>query len=467
VPLNFYLRCFYGFTLQVVPCAVLLLFPFREKSFVHGRRRSIALFSVISLIFSLCFPFAAWWNRTFTNYENLLDNLYMLLTITGLTVSFFLVVRENYSQKCSVLFIVISYAAVQFFLSNMLMDFLPMARQDLVYNDATIAAFSIVTAVLFPPILLFMLRTMRSYLSNLTSPGFQPEFLFLTVIFVLYLVLNALYTSLWVGIRDEFRLGFGYFIPYSLFLSFLLIITFFSTLRLSVFRTANAEQAKELALMQQNYLHIGENMKQQKQALHDTRQLLRHMAAIAQNGTKEDLQKYIDESLENAAISDRRFCANSCINGILQYYAGLAEKQGIHFSVQANCNKLPFSDADMTILFSNILDNALRSAAESAEADPKTDPEIRFTADTVQDQFAILIENSCLSVSYAKNFHHDNQTEREGWLPAGAFLSTHSGGYGLKRVEMIAEKYNGRAWFSYDPKNHLFGTRVMLSLSEV
>lgn len=444
-----------------------MLIPFREKSFVHGRARAIALLSVIVLFFSLCFPFAAWWGMTFTNYGNLLDNLYMLLAITGFTVSFFLVVRENYFQKFSVLFIVISYAAVQFFLSNMLMDFIPMARQDMVYNDATIAAFSLVTVVLFPLIVLFMLRTVRNYLSILTFPCFKPEFLFLAVIFVIYLALNALYTSLWVRIRDTLGLGFEYFIPYSLFLSFLLIFTLYSTLRLSIYRTANAEQAKELALMQQNYLHIGENMRQQKQALHDTRQLLRNIAAIAQNGTKEDLQKYIDESLENAAVSDRRFCANLCINGILQYYAGLAEKQGIHFSVQANCNKLPFSDADMTILFSNILDNALRSAAESAEADPKTDPEIRFTADTVQDQFAILIENSCLSVSYAKNFHHDNQTEREGWLPAGAFLSTHSGGYGLKRVEMIAEKYNGRAWFSYDPKNHLFGTRVMLSLSEV
>ena len=44
--------------------------------------------------------------------------------------------------------------------------------------------------------------------------------------------------------------------------------------------------------MRQSYTHIEENMQQQKRALHDTRQLLRNIAALAKDGTKDGLLKY-------------------------------------------------------------------------------------------------------------------------------------------------------------------------------
>ena len=467
MPFGFYLRCFYGFVIQLLPCSLLLPLPFDSEKAPQPRRRSFLLPALVALGFSLCFPPVAWWGMTKTDRGNLVDNLYMLLAILAVTAVFFMLFHANNARKLTVLFIVISYAAVQFFLSNMLMDFLPFQKADLVYDDATLAAFTIVTAVLLPPMVLFMKRTVKDYLRHLTDSRLQPEFVFLLVVFVLYLVLNALYASLWVELRDRFQLGFQYFIPYSLFLSLLLMFTFFSTIRLAVTKSRNAEQALELALMQQDYHHIEESMQQQRQALHDMRQLLRSISAIARDGTKEELLKYLDESLENAEVSDTRFCANSCLNGILQYYAALAEKQGIRFSVQAVCGRLPFSNTDMTILFSNVLDNALRAAAEFGGANPGICPEVRFTADQIEDQFAVLIENSCLSVSRSKASLSGTDAGQDVWLSADAFQSMHRGGYGLKRVEMIAGKYEGYARFSFDPDRHLFITRLILPLSEV
>jgi AraC-like DNA-binding protein len=139
-----------------------------------------------ALGFSLCFPPVAWWGMTKTDCGNLVDNLYMLLALLAVAAVFYSVFHVNYVQKFTVLFIVISFAAVQFFLSNMLMDFLPFRRADLVYDDATLAAFTIVTAVLFPPMLLFMKRTVKDYLSHLTDSRLQPEFVFLLVVFVLF-----------------------------------------------------------------------------------------------------------------------------------------------------------------------------------------------------------------------------------------------------------------------------------------
>ena len=59
---------------------------------------------------------------------------------------------------------------------------------------------------------------------------------------------------------------------------------------------------------------------------------------------KEELLKYLDESLENAEVSDTRFCANSCLNGILQYYAALAEKQGIRDQVKIMVGGAPINE---------------------------------------------------------------------------------------------------------------------------
>ena len=462
-----YLRSFCGFALQMVPCAILLLLPFREEAFPKGKRKAYAWMAALSLVFSLCYPLSVWLNMGRAANSNLDDNLYMLAAIAVNTVLFFRITRENLMRKFSALFIVISYAAIQFFLANMLMDLLPLNKQDMIYNDATLVAYLIVTVLLLPPVVLFMRTKLRDYLELLGPTAHcRLELGFLMVVLVIYLVLNALYSALWIQLRDTLQLSFVYFIPFSLFLSVLLICVFYFTINLSIFRARSEEQAVELALMRQNYTHIEENIEQQKRAMHDTRQLLRNIGTLAKEGKREELLKYIDEAMDYTAISDKRFCPNSCVNGLLNYYAGLAEARNIDFSAQAVCGQLPFSNADITILLGNALDNAIRAASEFGEAVPDSKPEIRFSADIINNQFAIQIENSCLAVSFAAGFQKENRAGDE-WLPADAFRSTHGGGYGLKRMEMIAGKYGGNAWFSFDAKKRIFVTRLMLPVSEV
>ncbi len=463
-----YLRCFCGFALQLVPCAMLLPVPFRDEAFARGKRWACLGLAVLSVGFSLCYPLIVWLNIDQAVNSNLDDNLFMLAAIVGVTAFYARITQVNLIQKFSALFIVISYAAVQFFLANMLMDFLPLKKQDMTYNDATLVAYLIVTTVLLPLVVLFMNSKLKKYLEILGHTNHSRlELGFLIAVLVLYLVLNALYSALWIKLRDTLQLSFVYFIPFSLFLSILLIFTFYFTINLSVFKARSAEQAVEIALMRQNYTHIEENIERQKRALHDTRQLLRSISALAKDGTKEELLKYIDEAMDYATVSDTRFCENPCVNGLLDYYAGFAEAQGVSLSVRAVCDRLPFSDADLTILLSNALDNAVRAASEFSKARPDSRPEIRFTADTINDQFAIQIENPCLAVSYATAFREGNHVRGEDWLPADAFKSMYGSGYGLRRMEMITGKYGGHAWFSYDAKDRVFVTRLMLSVSEV
>ena len=464
---GFYLRNFLGFSLQLVPCAALLLLPCREEAFRKGRKRAFVLLTALSLLFSLCFPLTCLWSVPLAGNRNLSSNLYMLLAVIGVTALFIRITHESPVRKLFVLFAVVSYAAVQFYFSNIVMDFLPLANQDMIYNDATLAAYLLVTVLLLPLVAMFMRSGMRSYLLTLDTAHSRSELLFLAVVLAVYLLLNMLYSALWARLRDAFHLSFVYYIPFSLFLSVLLIVTFYSTIRLSVLKAKNTEQAVQLALIRQSYHHIEENIQRQKRTLHDTRQLLRNITAVAKGGTRESLLKYLDEVMEFTSVPDRRFCLNPCVNGLLVYYAGLAETQGIGFSVHAVCNQLPFHDADLTVLLANVLDNAVRAAAEFGEENPGMHPEIRFAADTVKGQFAVHIENSCLCVSYARSSPGASRAGNGDWLPAEAFLSTHGSGYGLRRMETIAEKYGGHAWFSFDPDRNLFTTRLLLPLNEV
>ena len=114
-----YLRCFCGFALQLVPCAMLLPVPFRDEAFARGKRWACLWLAVLSVGFSLCYPLIVWLNIDQAVNSNLDDNLFMLAAIAGVTAFYARITQVNLIQKFSALFIVISYAAVQFFLANM------------------------------------------------------------------------------------------------------------------------------------------------------------------------------------------------------------------------------------------------------------------------------------------------------------------------------------------------------------
>ena len=117
-----FFRGFCGFALQLVPSTLFMLLPFRKECFSIGKRRAFLLFAAVSIFLSMVYPLNVWLNKYSEKTGNLDDNLYMLLSIVIVAVLFFLITREKTVRKLFVLFIVINYAAIQFFLSNMLMD---------------------------------------------------------------------------------------------------------------------------------------------------------------------------------------------------------------------------------------------------------------------------------------------------------------------------------------------------------
>ncbi len=73
--------------------------------------------------------------------------------------------------------------------------------------------------------------------------------------------------------------------------------------------------------------------------------------------------------------------------------------------------------------------------------------------------FTLEVANSCPGARIARGFAPD----AEGFLPAGAFLSTRNGGHGMSSVADLAKSYSGSAMFKFDPEKMIFISRIILN----
>jgi len=169
-------------------------------------------------------------------------------------------------------------------------------------------------------------------------------------------------------------------------------------------------------------------------AEHDLRHhlsVIRSYSAERENKKLDDyLSKYIESLPDKSKLA---VCENSAVNSILQYYIGIAKKEGVavdvNVNVPANTN---ISDTDLCIVFGNCFENAI-------EACRRFDGEkfIKIRSKLTKEMFTIIIANS-----------FDGSIKKEG----DKFLSLkHDGeGIGIPSVKAVVEKYGDSAQFEAD-----------------
>ncbi len=464
---DFLLRHFIGFALQVLPATVILLLPFERGKYRFPYRRTWTLFGVVILF--LCAVYSV--SARAVNISRpdpmgagfLFGNLFMCLSIVIMACLYFLLIRDQTMRKAFQFFSVVSFSAIQYTLANVLLSFFPLkpaSQAGQSYDINTCIAYGLVTLVLFPPIAVFFKTSVRTYLKNMNAVSGRGEFILLITVTAFYLALNALLSMFWTQYQESAHTNQSYYMPVIILLTALLFIVYYSVIRLSNYRFEEEERKLEAAVMRADHEKIRMSMEEQRKRLHDTRQLLNHMSALVQNSGRDELLDYIEQTMDHIHVTDERFCADSRMNGILQYYAAAARASGIAFTVRACCTDLSsIPEIDLTVLLGNVLENAIHAAGEWQE---KHEPEragIWVTADDGENLLRIQIENSCAQVLYAPHVSTDGQ---DSFLPADSFLSIGGSGQGLNRVSAIAAKYDGLASFCYDGKNEMFLTRVTL-----
>ena len=232
------------------------------------------------------------------------------------------------------------------------------------------------------------------------------------------------------------------------------------------------EQRKTLELQQKNYQlsmqafqydNLQNKITEARRARHDVRHHVLLMQTYLQEKNYEALEEYLQHYKREIPGGELiSYCENAAVNAVLLYFAQEAQRRGIEFEVRVNLpRETGMEETDLSVLFGNLLENALDACEEEIEkiqkgqsaqseqklqeAEKTQDGQIHLYGETEKSNVGKVIINAsqkgqALCVTVDNTFSGKLRQDREGRL-----LSTkHRGsGMGTESVKMIAEKYHG------------------------
>lgn len=235
---------------------------------------------------------------------------------------------------------------------------------------------------------------------------------------------------------------------------FLLIINVGAILIYYIVTRLILEQNKTLELKEKNhqltmqalqYENLQEKITDARRAKHDVRHHITLMQEYLNKNKLDALHSYLD-SYSSSLPDDSlvRFCENTAANAVLLYFAQQAKNNGIDYIVKADIpNDIFVSDTDISVLFGNMLENAL----DACIAEKDDCRKIIICAGLTGSSFCITVDNTFTG---ALKFTNE-----------GVLVSTkHKGlGLGTQSVKSIAEHYGGICRF--EVKDGMFCASVM------
>ncbi len=452
-----YLQNSLGFFIQFFPCALMIFLPFPQDSYRFRRGRIFICVTVAAIITAAMFPAAM--QRGYSGNAAYIANVFMFSAILLTMLAYIWLVRESLIKKLLVFFVVLFYATLQYCLVNALNGLLPgfyRVYEDVaewaVYSPSGVLLYLITAAFLLPMMLSFVIRILREYITKVETRSMRREFIILiasTTVFVIMIIcVDFSYYYM------EYRL---YLLLLTMFLVMLVdqVLIYWLIFRESLRREADNERKRTLEIQHLQYERIMDDMENTRRMRHDLRHHYTSLSDMLDRGKLDEMREYLSEVIDMTVRRDNEaYCKNMTVNGLLQYYIGMARDADISCDVCAECGELDIDSADLTVLFANSFENAIRACKSFSE-----DRRISVRIGTVQGSFAIEITNSCKEARIIRRF----RTE-DGFLPAEAFLSGRAGGgYGLTSIARTAQKYGGSAMFRFDAEKEIFTARIRLN----
>ncbi|MCC8140655.1 MAG: GHKL domain-containing protein [Lachnospiraceae bacterium] len=452
--MGLYLRHSLGFFLQLTPCIELCLIPFAEWMFVCRKRLAMIGCAVFCAAASALFPVVLFYPAdTKLLSLSLLANLYMLLMLLILVAAFFWIVRDSAEKKLFVVFLTLLYAMTQYVLANLFQAILGGRVSAEIYSPMDFTLYVVTTLVMFPLMVLLMWKVIRNYLGEIDFQNIRREFGATILLSLLYFVMLMVYSSI---TPLDYQLYWWHLMPTFLFTLVVLGIFYWFLFQESIHKRKESEYQRTLEIQRLQYQNITREMENASRTRHDARHYLLGLHEMLEKGETDGMKEYLSNIIERVDHRDNEFyCENQTINGLLQYYAGLAHDGDIRWEAQADCGELPIQATDLTVLLGNTLENALHACRAV-----KTGGWIRVQIGQIGGSLVIQADNAC-----AKVYPSGRCQLGEGFLPAEAFLSGKlGGGYGLRSITLTAQKYGGDAGFRFDEETKTFTSRIRMNL---
>ena len=195
------------------------------------------------------------------------------------------------------------------------------------------------------------------------------------------------------------------------------------------------------------YENLQEKITDARRAKHDVRHHIAVMQEYLAGGRLDALHEYLNkysESLPDDSLV--RFCENTAANAVILYFAQQAKDNGIDYIVKAEIpNDIFVSNTDISVLFGNMIENALDACREESGNDRK----IIIRAGLSGGSLCVTVDNTFTGALRRTN-------------DGGLFSTKHKGlGLGTQSVKSVAERYGGICRF--EAKDGMFYASVMCS----
>lgn len=181
---------------------------------------------------------------------------------------------------------------------------------------------------------------------------------------------------------------------------------------------------------------------------HDYHNHMQKIRAHLGMGQTEEACEYIDQMDEGLTdIGFRYRSGNINVDAILNSKLSLAEKSGISIKCDAALpDRLSVSAVDLCVVLGNLIDNAVEACEKIEKRDKRF---LRIYLCVMKSQLYISVSNG--TDELVRKLDKEYISNKRG-----------NHGYGLKRIDDIAEKYNG--YINRQNEPGVFATELLLPL---
>ena len=210
--------------------------------------------------------------------------------------------------------------------------------------------------------------------------------------------------------------------------------------------TAQLQQSLDLLKMEEKqYRKTMEYLQESANQRHDFRQHILIINNYLENGQTDKLKEYLSPIIATVSESHRMICENQVVNAIANHYNDIAKARNvtINWSIDLG-NDLPTKESDMCAVLGNLVENAIKAAAE-------LDGDNRLV-----DIRIWLLNPKTLVISIFNAYRGSLKLDKHG-LP----ISDKDGhGIGLRSVKNIVKRYKGT--MEIETLNGIFNVSILM-----
>ncbi len=217
------------------------------------------------------------------------------------------------------------------------------------------------------------------------------------------------------------------------YLMMLIVAIFYETLRSTMVEEINRQKKKMESVYKNQYHSMEGRIAEAKKIRHDLRHHFVMISQLIKNDQIEEAQKYIDRYYNALPFEEAlTYCEHYATNALMTYYGQIAKDNDIPVEVNLNFPaKVNISTQDLTVVFGNLLENAVHACVNGQKESSSFKPWITIQGNYDGSVLTFALKNASL--------HEAKQNE------AGQYISTkHEGtGIGVNSIREVVEKYDG------------------------